>query len=76
MSAPIENENEHNLHVDVAITKAQAERGETVAVALPDGRSVDVKLVSVMARNPHGRLRVRGKGAAGKGDLYVHLTVT
>jgi len=59
-----------DIHIDVPITLVEAVAGGRVTVPTPSGRVS----VSVTAGANSGKvLRLKGKGVAGRGDLYVTL---
>ncbi|WP_020559420.1 DnaJ C-terminal domain-containing protein [Thiofilum flexile] len=68
--------NERDLTLKLPITPWEAALGATVPVPLPQGGSVEMKIPA----NSHSgkKLRLRGKGLAGKtetGDLYIVLDI-
>jgi hypothetical protein len=59
--------------VDLTVTEAQLDAKAEVPVHLPEGRTITVRLGRPMADGC--RLRLRGLGSEGKGDLYIRVHV-
>lgn len=64
----------HDRSIDLTVTQAQLDAQTDVLVPLPEGRTITVKLARSMVDGC--RLRLRGLGVEGKGDLYIMMHVT
>ena len=63
----------HDRAMDLTVTKAQLDAEAEVPVHLPEGRTITVQLGKPMADGC--RLRLRGLGIEGKGDVYIRMHV-